>query len=74
MKKITTTDVETMYYLRDKGFTQKAIAKLLDCHPTLVEYYTTPGRSDYVKNYIKGVRYKNRISKMNPISVVEMFS
>lgn len=74
MRKITAADIETMHYLRSRGFTQRAIAKLFNCHYTLVEYYTTPGRIEYVKNYVKGMRYKDKISKMNPVRVTEMFS
>lgn len=74
MRKITAADVETMHYLRNRGFSQRAIAKLFNCHYTLVEYYTTPGRIEYVKNYNKGRYYKHKISKMNPVNVVKMFS
>lgn len=71
--KVTKNDVETMQYLKDRGYTHKAISQLIGCHPTLVEYYTTPGRMDYVKDYTKGMRYKARIARMNPINVVKMF-
>lgn len=71
--KVTRDDVEVMHYLRRKGFTQKEIAKLFDVHHTLVEYYTTPGRMEYVKNYAKGRYYKEKISRMNPKAVSEMF-
>ena len=70
---MTRENVEVMEYLRKKGFTQQSIADLFKCHRTLVEYYTTPGRMDYVKNYVKGSRYKNRISKMHPIEVLKKF-
>lgn len=70
--KITKNDIETMHYLRNKGFTQEAISNLLGCHRTLVEYYTTPGRQDYVKDYAKGRYYKKRISVLDPINVARM--
>ena len=68
--KMTSDAIETMHYLRKKGFTQKEIGTLLNCHPTLVEYYTTPGRMEYVKDYARGRWYKEKISRMSPIAIV----
>lgn len=70
--KITRDDVETMQYLRNKGFTMKAIADLFNCHFTLVEYYTTPGRMEYVKDYAKGRYYKKRIPALHPLEVAKI--
>lgn len=70
--KITKNDVETMHYLRNKGFTQEAISTLLGCHRTLVEYYTTPGRMDYVKDYARGRYYKQRINVLHPLEVAKI--
>ena len=71
--KVTKNDVEVMEYLRKKGFTQQSIADLFKCHRTLVEYYTTPGRMEYVKNYSAGRRFKAQIADMNPIEVLRKF-
>lgn len=70
--KITKNDIETMHYLRGKGFTQQAISNLLGCHRTLVEYYTTPGRMDYVKDYAIGSYYKKRIPALHPLEVAKI--
>lgn len=72
--KVTKSDIETMEYLRGKGFTQQSIADLFKCHRTLVEYYTTPGRMEYVRNYSRGRVYKSKISKMNPVDVAKIFN
>ena len=69
MRKVSSEDVETMFYLRDRGFTQKAISALFNVHPTLVEYYTTPGRMEYVRNYAKGRYFKSRVGKMSPYDI-----
>lgn len=70
--KITKNDIETMQYLRNKGYTMKAISSLLGCHFTAVEYYTTPGRMDYVKAYSKGKYYKKRIPTLHPLEVAKI--
>ena len=70
---MTKENVETMEYLRKRGFTQQSIADLFKCHRTLVEYYTTPGRMEYVKNYAAGRAYKAKIAKMNPVEVIKKF-
>ena len=70
---MTKENVEVMEYLRKKGFTQQSIADLFKCHRTLVEYYTTPGRMEYVKDYSRGRRYKTKIAKMNPVEVLKKF-
>ena len=69
--KISANDVETMQYLRDRGYTQQAIANMFGCHRTCVEYYTTPGRMDYVKEYSKGRYYRNKIGTMSPREVAK---
>ena len=70
---MTKENVEVMEYLRKKGFTQQSIADLFKCHRTLVEYYTTPGRMEYVKDYSRGRWYKTKIAKMNPVEVLKKF-
>lgn len=72
-QKVTDEDVEIMKILRERGFTLKSIANLYNCHFTLVEYYTTPGRMEYVREYNKGWYYRKRINSMSPREIAKNF-